>query len=201
VQDVRRSIFGTVMTAHPCPTCGGTGEEITSPCTTCEGRGRVASEATIPVDIPAGVSDGMDLRIQGAGHAGRAGGPRGDLYLTLAVADDAVFERHGVDLVATLDVAMVQAALGAELEIETLDGPERIKVEPGTQSGTVVRFRDRGVPNLGRRGRGDLFVTLQVVTPDPRGRDERHLLEELAALRGETAGKHAKATASLRRPG
>jgi len=199
VQDVRRSIFGTVMTAHPCPTCGGTGEEIVSPCTRCEGRGRVASEATVPVDIPAGVSDAMDLRIQGAGHVGRAGGPRGDLYLTLSVDDDPIFERHGTDLVAALDVPMVQAALGAELEIETLDGPERVKVEPGTQSGTVVRFRDRGVPNLGRRGRGDLFVTLQVVTPDP-GRDERHLLEQLAEMRGEPAGKHAKVEASLRRP-
>jgi molecular chaperone DnaJ len=201
VQDVRRSIFGTVMTAHACTTCGGTGEEILTLCTNCEGRGRVASEATIPVDIPAGVSDGMDLRISGAGHAGRAGGPRGDLYLTLAVAEDPVFERHGTDVVAVLDVPMVQAALGAEVEFETLDGAERIKVEPGTQSGTVVRFRDAGVPNLGRRGRGDLFVTLQVTTPEASGRDERHLLQELAELRGEPAGKHAKVQASLRRPG
>jgi molecular chaperone DnaJ len=201
VQDVRRSIFGTVMTAHPCGTCGGTGEELLTPCERCDGRGRIPSDATVPVDIPAGVSDGMDLRIAGAGHAGRAGGPRGDLYLTLTVADDPVFERRGADVVAVLDVPMVQAALSVEVEIETLDGPERVKIEPGTRSGTVIRFRDRGVPNLGRRGRGDLFVTVAVTTPEPSSRDERQLLEELASLRGEAAGKHAKVRAALRRPG
>jgi molecular chaperone DnaJ len=200
VQDVRRSIFGTVMTAHPCATCGGTGVEITTPCERCAGAGRVPSETTVPVDIPAGVSDGMDLRIQGAGHAGRAGGARGDLYLTIAVSPDPVFERRGTDVFAVLDVPMVQAALGAEIEVETLDGVERIKVDPGTQSGTTVRLRDRGVPNLGRRGRGDLFLTLQVVTPEAASREEKRILEELSQLRGEPAGKKASVRASLRRP-
>lgn len=201
VQDVRRSIFGTVMTAHPCSTCQGTGEEIATPCERCEGRGRVAAETAVPIDIPAGVSDGMDLRITGAGHAGRSGGPRGDLYLTLAVQKDTVFERRGADVFAVLDVPMVQAALGAEIEVETLDGVEGVKVDPGTQSGTTIRLRDRGIPNLGRRGRGDLFLTLQVTTPEPGSKDERRLLEQLADARGEPAGKHASVRASLRRPG
>jgi len=188
------------MTAHPCTTCQGTGEEILQPCVVCEGRGRIGSETTIPVDIPAGVSDGMDLRIAGGGHTGRAGGPRGDLYLTLSVAEDPVFERRGTDVIAALDVPMVQAALGAEIVVETLDGPETVKIEPGTQSGTTVRFRGRGVPHLGRRGRGDLFLMLQVVTPDPGSREQRRLLEQLAESRGEPAGKRATVHAPLRRP-
>jgi molecular chaperone DnaJ len=200
VQDVRRSIFGTVMTAHPCTTCEGTGEEVLDPCERCDGRGRVAAEATVPVDVPAGVSDGLDLRIAGVGHAGRAGGPAGDLYLTTSVEDDPVFERRGTDVFAVLDVPMTQAALGAEVEVETLDGTETIDVEPGTPSGTTLRLRGKGVPHLGRRGRGDLFLTISVVTPTPGNREERKLLEQLAQARGEPAGKRARSKAGLRRP-
>jgi molecular chaperone DnaJ len=200
VQDVRRSIFGTVMTAHPCATCEGTGQEVRSPCERCDGRGRVASEVAVPVDVPAGVSDGLDLRVAGAGHAGREGGPRGDLYVTISVEDDPVFERRGTDVFAALDVPMTQAALGAEVEVATLDGPERIDVEPGTASGTTLRLRGKGIPNLGRRGRGDLFLTIQVTTPQPGSRQERRLLEEFAELRGEAAGRRASVKADLRRP-
>jgi len=200
VQDVRRSIFGTVMTAHPCTTCEGTGEEIVSPCERCEGRGRVPVEAAVPVDIPAGVSDGLELRIAGAGHAGRAGGSPGDLYLALTVQEDAVFERRGQDVFTVLEIPMTQAALGTEVEFETLDGPERVDVEPGTGSGTTIRLRGKGIPNLGRRGRGDLFLTIQVVTPKPGSKDERRLLEQLAELRSEVAGKRSTVRAALRRP-
>jgi len=200
VQDVRRSVFGTVMTAHPCPRCEGTGEEVTSPCERCEGRGRVAAETTVAVDIPAGVSDGMDLRIAGAGHAGRGGGPRGDLYLTLSVREHAVFERSGTDLHTVLEVPMVQAALGAEVEVETLEGVERVDVDAGTQSGATIRLKGQGIPNLGRRGRGDLFLHVQVMTPEPSSKQERRLLEDLARVRGEPAGKRASVPASLRRP-
>ncbi len=199
VQDVRRSIFGTVMTAHACSACRGTGEEILTPCERCAGRGRVASQTTVAVDVPAGVSDGLDLRIAGAGHSGRAGGSRGDLYLSIAVEEDPVFERRGTDLFAVLEVPMTQAALGAEVEFETLDGQERVEVEPGTPSGTTHRLRGQGVPNIGRRGRGDLFLTIQVVTPTPGSKEERRLLEQLAGLRGEPAGKRATAKAELRR--
>ena len=200
VQDVRRSIFGTVMTAHPCSTCEGTGQEIVSRCERCLGRGRVAAEATVAIDVPAGVSDQMELRITDGGHAGRSGGPAGDLYVTVHVDDDPVFERHGQDVFAILDVPLVQAALGARVEIETLDGTETIEVEPGTDSGTTVRLRGQGIPNLGRRGRGDLFLTIAVATPRDLKKDERRLLEELARLRGEAAGKKATSSATLRRP-
>ena len=201
VQDVRRSIFGTVMTAHPCGACEGTGEEIVSPCERCKGRGRVGTEATATVDVPAGVSDGMELRISEAGHAGRTGGPAGDLYVTVHVDDDPVFERHGQDVFAILDVPLVQAALGARLEIETLDGTETIEIEAGTDSGTTLRLRGQGIPNLGRRGRGDLFLTIAVQTPRDLSRNERRLLEELARVRGEAAGKKATSNAGLRKPG
>jgi molecular chaperone DnaJ len=200
VQEVRRSIFGTVMTAHPCSTCEGTGEEIASACERCEGRGRLGEHAALPVDLPAGVSDGMELRIGGAGHAGRAGGPPGDLYLSVHVHDDVVFERHGPDVFATLEVPMVQAALGAEIEVETLDGVERIQLEPGVAPGTTVRLRGKGIPNLGRRGRGDLFLTISVETPRDLTKEQRRLLEELARARGEPAGRKASTRATLRRP-
>ncbi len=200
VQDVRRSIFGTVMTAHPCGTCQGTGEEIVSPCRRCQGRGRVAAHTTVPVDVPAGVTDGMELRIGGAGHAGRAGGPPGDLYLSIHVDEDPVFERHGPDVFAVLDVPMVQAALGGEVVVETLDGTERVGIDPGTASGTTVRLRGKGIPNLGRGGRGDLFLTIAVETPRDLSKEQRKVVEELARLRGETAGKRTTTQGTLRRP-
>jgi molecular chaperone DnaJ len=201
VQDVRRSIFGTVMTAHPCGTCQGTGQEIVSPCDRCRGRSRVAAHATVPVDVPAGVTDGMELRIAGAGHAGRAGGPAGDLYLSIHVDEDPVFERHGPDVFAILEVPMVQAALGGEMQVDTLDGTERVAIEAGTESGTTMRLRGKGIANLGRGGRGDLFLTIAVQTPRNLSKDQRRLVEELARLRGEAAGKRTSGQGTLRRPG
>jgi molecular chaperone DnaJ len=200
VQSVRRSVFGTVMTASPCPTCRGTGQEIRDKCTDCGGRGRRREEAIVSVDIPAGVSDGMELRVSGNGHAGVAGGPPGDLYVALGVQESEAFERRGQDLFTVLDVTMTQAALGADLEVETPDEPERIHVDPGTESGTVVRLRGRGVPNVNRRGRGDLFVTLHVVTARELSREERKLLEQLAELRGEQTSKKDPSRVRLRRP-
>jgi molecular chaperone DnaJ len=201
VQDVQRSIFGTIMTAHPCAACEGTGQEIRDPCTECRGEGRLPSQQVVTVEIPAGVSDGMELRISSAGDAGRQGGATGDLYLGVAVEPHPVFERRGADLFAVLEVPITQAALGAELDISTLDGQERVRIEPGTQSGTTIRLRGRGVPNLGRRGRGDLLLDVQVATPHDVGREERALLERLAELRGETVGKRQAAPGALRRPG
>lgn len=200
VQEVRRSIFGTVMTAHPCGTCEGTGEEIVSKCERCGGDGRVPRSRTVSVDVPPGVPHGLELRVPGEGHAGRAGGAPGDLYLSMAVEESSVFDRRGQDLHAVIDVPMVQAALGAELELETLDGPERVKLEPGTESGTVIRLRGKGIPHLGRRGRGDLFLTVHVETPRDLRREERSLLERLAELRGEPAPARGAVPARLRRP-
>jgi molecular chaperone DnaJ len=187
VQSVRRSVFGTLMTSSPCPTCDGTGEEIPDKCEVCFGQGRERRPVTVTVDIPAGVSDGMELRVGGSGHAGVAGGPPGDLFVRLQVEPSATFERRGQDLYTVLDVSITQATLGGELEIEGLEGPERVGLDPGTESGTIVRLKSKGIPNVNRRGRGDLFVTVHVVTPRDLSKEERRLLEQLAELRGEPA--------------
>jgi molecular chaperone DnaJ len=187
IQDVSRSVFGTVMTARPCTTCDGTGEEIAAPCTECRGNGRVPGRQTRTVEVPAGVAGGMELRVPGGGQDGRQGGGPGDLYVGLKVRPHSIFDRRGQDLVCALTVPMTQAALGADVEIPTLEGgPERIRVEPGTASGAVIRLRGRGLPHVGRRGRGDLFVTVEVETPKARSKQERALLERLAEERGET---------------
>ena len=200
VQAMRRSVFGTVMTATPCTVCRGTGQEVLDPCERCLGEGRRRENTTVTIDIPAGVSDGMELRVTGNGHAGIAGGPAGDLYVGISVEPAEEFDRRGQDLFTVLDVSMSQAALGAELEIEGLDGPEGISLEPGTESGTVVRIKGGGVPNVNRRGRGDLYVTLHVVSPTDLSREERKLWERLAELRGEQTSKREPAPAPLRRP-
>jgi molecular chaperone DnaJ len=142
----------------------------------------------------------VELRVPGQGHAGRAGGPPGDLFLSIGVRESPVFERRGQDLFAVVEVPMVQAALGAELEVETLDGLERVRLGAGTESGTVIRLRGKGIPNLGRRGRGDLYLTIHVETPRDLGKEQRKLLEELAEMRGEAAGRGPAVRAHLRRP-
>jgi molecular chaperone DnaJ len=199
LQDVSRSIFGTVMTARPCTTCDGSGEEIAAPCRECNGEGRTATRHSVAVDVPAGVSDGMELRVPGSGHAGRGGGQQGDLYVSLRVQPHPVFERRAQDLVCALDVPMTQAALGADVKIPTLEGEEVVHIEPGTASGTVLRLKGRGVPHIGRRGRGDLYVTVQVQTPTPATKEERQLMERLAEIRGESTGKSQGIFGNLRK--
>jgi molecular chaperone DnaJ len=200
LQEVQRSLFGTIMTARPCPTCEGSGEVIASPCTECRGQGRIRRRQVVTVDVPAGVADGLELRIAGAGNAGRSGGPPGDLYLQTGVHPHPSFERRGADLIAILDVPLTQAVLGADVEVTTLDGSERVKIAAGTQPGTVIRLRGQGVPNLGRRGRGDLFLTVQVVVPEHLKKDERGLVERLADLRGESTRRGEAHDGHLRRP-
>ena len=185
VSDVRQSVFGTVMTSRTCATCRGTGEEIASPCPDCHGEGRLPREQIMTVDVPAGVTHGMELRVEGAGDDGRAGGTSGDLYLALSVQPHPVFERQGQDLLSALDLPMSAAILGADVEVETLDGPATLAVPAGTQPGSVLKLAGKGVPNLGRRGRGDLLVRVDVQVPDRLGRRERPLIEEFAERRGE----------------
>jgi molecular chaperone DnaJ len=200
VQSMRRSVFGTVMTSAPCVTCAGSGQEIPDPCERCMGNGRLRQPASVTVDIPAGVDDGMEVRVGGNGNAGAAGGPAGDLFVELHVEPAAGFERRGSDLFTVLDITLTQAALGAEIQIEGLEGPELVSVGPGTDSGTVVRLKGKGVPNLQRRGRGDVFVTLHVVTPRDLSREERRLIEKLAEIRGERTSPREPAHGELRRP-
>jgi molecular chaperone DnaJ len=200
VQSVRRSIFGTVMTATTCLTCGGIGEEIPDRCERCMGEGRVRVPATVTIDVPAGVLEGMDLRVAGQGNAGPGGGQPGDLIVGVEVEPSEAFDRRGQDLHGVLDVSITQATLGGTVEIETLDGPERLRIDPGTESGTVLRLKGRGVPHLQRRGRGDLFVTLHIVTPRDLTREERTLLERLSELRDRAPSDDGASPRPLRRP-
>jgi molecular chaperone DnaJ len=199
IQDVARSVFGTVMTSRSCPTCQGTGEEIAAPCRDCGGDGRRPERKAVSIAVPAGVSDGMELRLSGSGADGRAGGPPGDLYVSLRVQPHPVFDRRGQDLVCALEVPMTQAALGADVEIPTLEGTERVHLDQGVASGTVLRLRGKGLPNPGRRGRGDLLVTVLVETPVAKSKEERALLERLAQVRGEPLPKSKGLTGKLRK--
>lgn len=185
IRRVRQSFLGQMVTSSPCSRCGGTGEEVTSPCVDCRGEGRRRVERTFMVDVPAGVDDGATLRLPGRGAGGWRGGPPGDLYINLRVRPHPTLTRRGVDLLASLHVAMTQAALGVTVAFETLDGPEELTVPAGTQSGRELRLRGRGVPVLQGRGRGDLIVTVVVDTPDELTKEQDELLRRLAELRGE----------------
>lgn len=185
VRQVRRSILGQMMTAAPCTLCQGTGSRILSPCRDCRGEGRVHGATRIDVDVPAGVDTGQRLRLAGRGPAAPRGGIPGDLYVTITVAAHPAFERHGDDLVHIRPVSLTQAALGAVLTVETLDGPEELAVPPGTQPGHVFRLKGRGVPALRGRGRGDLLVRIDVEVPQRLRPEEAELLRKLAALRGD----------------
>jgi molecular chaperone DnaJ len=173
---------GFFSVARTCGQCRGAGRTIRTPCETCKGAGRVEREKQIEVKIPAGVETGSRLRLAGEGEAGAQGGPAGDLYVVIHVKEHDVFERQGNNLYASVPVTFAQAALGAETPVQTLDGQESLKVPAGTQTGTVFRLKGHGMPVLGGRGRGDLFVSVTVVTPTTLTREQRKLLEQLAQI-------------------
>jgi molecular chaperone DnaJ len=185
VQTVQRSFLGQVMTSRPCANCHGMGSVISHPCATCGGEGRVRTRRTLTVKVPAGVEDGMRIRLAGEGEVGPGGGPPGDLYVVIHERPHDVFTRSGDDLHCRVSVPMTAAALGTRMTLKTLDGEEDIEVKPGTQSGTVVRLRDKGVPKLRGAGRGELHVHLEVKTPTRLDPEQERVLRELAALRGE----------------
>ena len=173
---------GFFSVARTCGACRGAGRVIKSPCQECRGSGRVENEKTMEVKIPAGVETGSRLRIQGEGEAGMHGGSAGDLYVVIHVSEHEQFERQGSNLYSSVPITFGQAALGAEVEVPTLEGEQSLKVPAGTQTGTVFRVKGKGMPVLGGRGRGDLFVAVTVVTPKTLTREQRKLLEQLAQI-------------------
>ena len=185
IRRVRQSILGQMVTASPCGRCGGMGREIPTPCPDCRGEGRRTEEKSYLVDVPPGVDHGTTLRLTGRGAAGPRGGPAGDLFVHLRVEPHPRFERDGYDLVHVLRIPMTQAALGATVALETLDGTEDLVIPAGTQTGREIRLRGKGVPNLNGRGRGDLVVHLMVETPTALTRDQEALLRQLAEERHE----------------
>ena len=185
VRRVRQSILGQMVTSSACPSCGGTGEEIASPCPDCRGEGRRTESKSFLVEVPGGVDNGSTLRLPGRGMAGRRGGASGDLYVHLRVRPDPRFSRDGVDLHHDLHVAMSQAALGATLSVETLDGAEEVTLAVGTPPGREIRLRGRGVPHVQGRGRGDLIISVVVDVPTELTKEQEELLRQFAAERGE----------------
>jgi molecular chaperone DnaJ len=185
IQSVQRSFLGQVMTTRACSACGGTGEQIPSPCPTCGTDGRVRARRTKTVDVPAGIEDGMRIRLAGQGEVGPGGGPAGDLYIEIAEQPHETFTREGADLHCTIGVPMTSAALGSELVLTTLDSEEKIEIRPGTQSGAVLHLRAKGVPKLRSSTRGDLYVHVEVRTPTRLDEEQEHLLRQFAELRAE----------------
>lgn len=173
---------GFFSVARTCNTCRGVGRVVKNPCSECKGAGRVEREKQMEVKIPAGVETGSRLRVPGEGEAGTQGGASGDLYVVIHVAEHEQFERQGNNLYEAVPISFAQAALGAELMVKTLDGEEKLKIPLGTQTGTVFRLRGKGMPALGGRGRGDLFVSVTVITPTSLTREQRKLLEQLAEV-------------------
>jgi molecular chaperone DnaJ len=171
--------------ARSCEQCGGNGKKITDPCGSCEGQGMVRQERTLGIRIPAGVDNGTRIRMTGEGEGARDGGRRGDLYVVLHVREHELFQRQETDIHCALPISFSQAALGAVVEVPTLDGGEELTIPAGTQSGGSFRLQGRGVPHLNGGGRGDQYVTVTVHTPQRLGEERRRLLEELGKLDGE----------------
>jgi molecular chaperone DnaJ len=171
---------GFFSVARTCSVCGGTGTLIVDPCATCRGETRVQRDHTILVKVPAGVEQDTRIRYQGEGEAGKFAGPAGDLYVVLNVKAHKFFERDGDDLHCVMPISFPQAALGTELEIQTLEGPSTIKVPEGTQSGKEFKLRGKGVPHLNASGKGDLIVEIRVQTPSKLNKQQKELLRQLS---------------------
>lgn len=185
VRRVRQSILGQMVTSGPCNRCGGVGQVIASSCPDCGGEGRTVEDKTYNVDIPAGVDTGSTLRLGGLGAVGPRGGAHGDLYVHVRVRPHERFEREGDDIFEHLHIPFTQAALGAELVYETLDGTEQLSIDRGTQSDHTFRLRGKGAPHVRGRGRGDLLVTIVVDVPADLDAEQDALLRQLAEQRGE----------------
>jgi len=180
VRRVHQSIFGRFTNTTTCPQCHGEGRIITEPCPQCRGTGKEKRQRSILVKIPAGVDDGTQIRLRGEGEAGTRGGSSGNLYITLSVRPHQFFTRDGDDTLYELAINFAQAALGAEVEVPTLDGEVKLKIPAGCQTGKVFQLKNKGIPHLHRSGRGDQLVTLRVVTPDKLTKKQRQLFQELA---------------------
>ncbi|WP_013323754.1 molecular chaperone DnaJ [Gloeothece verrucosa] len=190
VRRATRTPFGTFAQVSVCPTCNGSGEVIEEKCEACGGAGRKQETKKLKITVPAGVDNGTRLRVSREGDAGVRGGPPGDLYVYLSVETDEEFQREGVDIKSEITISYLQAILGCRLKVNTVDGPEEITIEPGTQPNTVLTLANRGVPKLGNPvARGDHLITINVSIPTRINPEERELLEKLAKIKGDSHGK------------
>ena len=185
VQRIRQSLLGQMVSMQACHRCRGFGQIIATPCVTCSGEGRVITEKTFHVDVPAGVDSSSILLMRGAGAIGERGGPAGDLTIRFRVKPHEMYERDGVNLITEVEISIAQATLGVSLELETLDGEETLLIPAGTQPGRQFVLKKRGVPRLQSTGRGDLIAVVKVVVPTKLSDDESDLLRTFAEKRGE----------------
>jgi len=188
----QRTAFGVMQTSAECPNCHGKGKIIHQPCQRCKGQGLIRRNKKVTVDIPAGIDDGQSINIRGQGHAGLNGGPAGDLYVSVSVLRHEYFDREGTSVYYEMPITFVQAALGAEVEVPTLDGRVKYNIPEGTQTGTVFRLRGKGIPHLRSNTRGDQFVTVNVQTPKGLNSEQKELLRQFAESMGEKADKKSK---------
>lgn len=186
VMSTKRTPFGMVQSSEQCPKCKGRGKIIHSPCKTCRGMGSVRRQHKVSVSIPAGIDDGQTISLKGQGNAGLNGGPAGDLLITVLVQPHARFERDGASILLDQEISFAQAALGAEVEVPTLDGKVKLNIPEGTQSGTTFRLKGKGVPFLRNGGRGDQFVTVNVAVPRGLTSTQKDALRQYAETMGET---------------
>jgi molecular chaperone DnaJ len=187
LQQISRSAFGEFVRMQTCPACRGAGQQIAEPCPDCRGEGRVVEERQLEVEIPPGIHDGQQIRISGEGHAGGGGARSGDAYVRVRIHADPRFVREGDDIFSTVDLTITDAALGAAVNVPTLDGDVELEFEPGTQPGEVRVLRGRGMPVLQGFGRGDQRVFVNVTVPRRLTDEQRHLLEQFASTAdGET---------------
>jgi len=182
LRQVSRSLFGQFINIVPCTNCGGEGTVVKEPCLNCHGDGRVQGEKTIKVNVPAGVSEGNYIPLHGQGNTGRKGGPPGDLIVYIREKEHQDFERHGNDVLYDLVISFPDAVLGADVEVPTLTGRARLKIDAGTPAGTILRMRDKGVPNLNSGGRGDQLVRVHLHVPRKVSGREKELLQEMSSL-------------------
>jgi molecular chaperone DnaJ len=186
IRRVQQSIFGQFVNVTMCERCRGEGRVITTPCEKCRGQGRVRNNRRVKVNIPAGVDDGINVRVTGEGEVSSRGGTPGNLYVILTVKPHPFFKRNGNDIIYELPISFTQAALGAEVEVPTVDNKNTtLKIPPGTQSGRSFRLKNMGVPVVHSSARGDQHVTVKVVTPTNLSADEKRLFEELERLEKE----------------
>ena len=177
----------TMQSSQPCPKCGGQGKIIKDPCTACRGKGKVRCNRTLRVKVPAGIDNGQSFRVREEGNAGSNGGPNGDLLVTVTVRKHPIFTRDGANVLCEMPITFTQAALGASIEVPTLDGKVRYAIPEGTQTGTTFRLRGKGIPYVGYKTRGDQFVTVVVETPQKLTREQKELLRKLEDSTGDEA--------------
>lgn len=192
VRQVRQTFLGQMVQTSTCPTCNGRGEIISTPCKTCRASGLERKTVRKKVQIPAGVDSGTQIRLAGEGGPGINGGPNGSMFLVLDVQPHQFFKRRENDILLNLDINVAQAALGAEVEVPTLDGVEKLKIPAGTQPGKVFHLRNKGVPYLRRSGRGDQLVIVNVAVPTKLTREQRELFQKLADSLGTTVQPREK---------